>query len=84
MIEQYITDLPLKSQSCSFGPLCDSLIRDYIVIRVQDNKVRMHLLKETDLTLEKAIKICHASESANAQIKTFSKENETVEVDTVQ
>lgn len=54
------------------------MIRDQIVIGVLDNKVRMHLLKETDLTLEKA------SESAKAQIKTFSSEGEAVEVDAVQ
>lgn len=83
-IEQYVTDLRLKSQTCNFGTLCDSLIRDQIVVGVQDNKVRLYLLKETDLTLEKAIKMCQASESAKAQIKTFSKENETVEVDAVQ
>ena len=38
----------------------------------------------TDLTLEKAVKICQASESAKAQIKTLSNESETVEVDAVQ
>lgn len=83
-IEKYVTDLRLKSQSCNFGTLCDSMIRDQIVIGVLDNKVRMHLLKETDLTLEKAIRICQASESAKAQIKTFSNEGEAVEVDAVQ
>jgi len=40
----------------------------------------MHLFKETDLTLEKAIKVCQASKSAKAQIKTFCNDNETAEV----
>ena len=39
-IEQYATDLRLRSQSCNFGTLCDSMIRDQIIIGVQDNKVR--------------------------------------------
>ncbi|XP_076830306.1 uncharacterized protein LOC143476162 isoform X2 [Brachyhypopomus gauderio] len=83
--EQYVTDLRLKSQSCNFEALRDSMIRDQIVIGVQDNKIRMQLLKETKLTLEKAIDICQASESAKAQLKSFSsKEIETVEVDSVQ
>lgn len=43
-IEQYVTDLRLKSQSCNFGTLCDSMIRDQIVIGVQDKRVRMQLL----------------------------------------
>lgn len=82
-IEQYVTDLRLKSQSCNFGTLCDSMIRDQIVIGVQDKRVRMQLLKETDLTVERAIQICQASESAKAQLKTFSEEGETAEVDAV-
>lgn len=43
----------------------------------------MQLLKETNLTSEKAIQICHASESAMAQLKTFSDEKELAELDTV-
>lgn len=35
-IEQYVTDLRLKSQSYNFGLLGDSMIRDQIVIGVQD------------------------------------------------
>ncbi|CAL9691156.1 unnamed protein product [Knipowitschia caucasica] len=70
-IEQYVTDLRLKSQSCNFGTLCDSMIRDQIVIGVQDKRVRMLLLKETDLTVEKAVRICQASESTKLQLKTF-------------
>lgn len=83
-IEQYVTDLRLKRQSCNFGTLCDSMIRDQIVIGEQDKRVSMQLLKETDLTLERAIKICQASECAMAQLKPFSEEKETTEVDAVQ
>lgn len=44
-IELYVTDLCLKSQSCNFGTLCD-MIRDQIVIGVQDKRVRLLLLKK--------------------------------------
>lgn len=81
--EQFVTDLRMKSQSCNFVTLCDSMFRDQIVIGVQDKRVKMQLLKETDLTLEKAIKICQASECAMVQLKTFSDEKETAEVDVV-
>ena len=47
-IEQFVTDLRLKSQSCNFGTLCDSMVRDQIVVGVHDSKVRIQLLKETD------------------------------------
>lgn len=83
-IEQYVRDLRLKSKSCNFGTLRDSMIRDQIVVGVQNNRVRMHLLKEFDLTLEKAIKICRASECVKAQTQSYYSEKETMEVDVMQ
>ncbi|KAJ8404507.1 hypothetical protein AAFF_G00337740 [Aldrovandia affinis] len=83
-IEQFVTDLRLKSQSCNFGTLCDSLIRDQIVIGVLDKKVRMQLLKEPDLSLAKAIRICQASESAKMQLKSFDTDSGSAAVDAVQ
>lgn len=70
-----MTDLRLKSQSCNFGTLCDSVIKDQIVIGVQDKRVRLLLLKETDLTLEKAINICQAADSTKIQLKSFDNEH---------
>ncbi|KAF7646309.1 hypothetical protein LDENG_00190110 [Lucifuga dentata] len=83
-IEQYVMDLKLKSQLCNFGTLCDSMIRDQIVIGVLDKRVRMHLLKEADLTLKKAMEICQAAESTREQIKTFANNSENTRVDAVQ
>lgn len=82
-IEQYVAELRLKGQSCNFGTLCDSMIRDQIVIGVHDKRVRMLLLKEIDLTLEKAISICQASESTKLQLKSFDNDGETAAVDAV-
>lgn len=67
----FLTDLRLKAQSCNFATLKDSMIRDQIVFGVEDKKVRERLLRETDLTLEGAIKICHASELSRMHAKTF-------------
>ena len=46
-IEQFVTDLRLQSQSCNFGELKDSLIRDQIIIGVRDHGVRENLLKNS-------------------------------------
>ncbi len=75
-IEQYVTDLRLKSQSCNFESLSDSMIRDQIVIVILDKKIRRQLLGEAELTLDKAIRICQASERANVQLKSFDAESE--------
>ncbi len=79
--EQFITDLKIKSQTCNFGALKDSLIRDQIVIGISDKKVKERLLREKDLDLEKAIHICQISELAKTQMKTLEQtEGETVDV----
>ena len=52
-----------RSHHCEFGTLKESLIRDRIVAGIKDAKVRERLLRETDLSLDKAISICRASEA---------------------
>ena len=70
--DAFLTDLKLKAKTCNFGVLQDSLIRDQLVFGIEDKKVRERLLRETDLTLAAAVRICHASELALQHAKTFS------------
>lgn len=70
-VEEFIMDLKLKSQSCNFGALADSLVRDRIVMGVRDKRLREKLLGETDLTLEKAIQVCQAREVTQTRIKSM-------------
>ena len=37
-INQFITDIKVKAKSCNFGELADGIIRDQIVIGVNDEK----------------------------------------------
>ena len=71
-IEQFVTDLKLKAQTCQFDNLRDSMIRDRIVLGVRSQRVRERLLREDDLDLGKAIKICQAAEVTERQIETLS------------
>ena len=50
----FVTDLRRRAEYCDFGAIKDSLIRDQIVVGINDPKLRERLLRETDLTLEKA------------------------------
>ena len=61
-----------KASSCEFGILCDSLIRDRIVCGICDDRTQSRLLKEADLTLEKAVDMCRADEITASQIKTLA------------
>ena len=53
--DQYVTDLKTKAQTCEFGELKDSLIRDRIVCGIRCDKTRSRLLIEPDLMLQKAV-----------------------------
>ena len=40
LIDDYVTELKTRSQHCKFGDLRESLIKDKIVLRVQDKKIQ--------------------------------------------
>ena len=44
------------------------------MFRVADTRVKERLLRESDLTLTKALDICHAAEASKVQLKTMSGE----------
>jgi len=44
MIDQYVTDLKTKVQTCEFKDLKDSVIRDQIVCGIQCDKTQSTLL----------------------------------------
>lgn len=69
--DMYLTDLKKKSSSCEFGDLRDSLIKDRIVLGINSDEVRGRLLREVDLTLEKAEAICRAAEQTAAHLKAM-------------
>ena len=71
-IDEYITDLRIKSRSCEFGDLTEGLIRDRIVCGIISDKTRSRLLKKENLTLTTALDICHADEAALTQVKVMS------------
>ena len=68
----FVTDLRRRAEYCAFGAIKDSLIRDQIVVGINDPKLRERLLRETDLTLEKAIKLCRITEQSKNSRKSSS------------
>jgi len=59
IIDQYVIDLRTKAQTWQFQDLKDGLIRDRVVCGITCDRTRSRLLKEPDLTLQKAIDICY-------------------------
>ena len=69
-VDVFVTDLRRRAEYCEFGALKDSLIRE-IVVGINDPKLRERLLRETDLSLEKAINLCRITEQSKEQQKVF-------------
>ena len=59
------------------------MIRDRIVIGLQDRNTKLRLLKEEDLDLNKTVSICRASEIASRQFKSMKLGQTSEQVNTV-
>ena len=59
--------------------LRDSLIRDRLVIGINDNATQKKLLQDRKLTLTKAIDICRSSETTKKQVKKIQANSEANE-----
>lgn len=80
--ESYITDLRRLANDCDFGDLKDDLIRDRIVCGIQNENVRKQMLKERNLTLERAVELCQIDEITVERIKEMNIKQEVDEVRT--
>ena len=74
--DAYASNLHVLAKTCNFKPLTDSLIRDRIVLGLRSDETRKHLLQDKKLTLDKAMNICKASETADTQAKAFRADSE--------
>ena len=71
-IEKYVTELRQKSKDCEFGASENNMIREKIVFSLNDQRLKERLLRECDLTLERAVDICRAAETAKAQVQAMT------------
>ena len=67
--DSYLTALRSLIKTCNFGTLQDNLLRDRVVLGIQENSTRKKLLAESKLALEKCISICRANETTSKQLK---------------
>ena len=49
------------SETCEFGTPRDSLIKDRVVLGVNNSKTRERLLRVTDLTLQKSLEVVRSA-----------------------
>lgn len=67
--DHFIKELKILAKPCNFGTQEESLIRDRIIIGIQDLNLQEKLLSMTDLKLDKAEKVCRAAEASKFQAK---------------
>ena len=73
-LDNYITALMKLSESCGFGALRESLVRDRLILGVKDDRVRQKLLGKRDLDLDKAIETIKASQVMHSRATEISEE----------
>ncbi|XP_060073561.1 uncharacterized protein K02A2.6-like [Ylistrum balloti] len=73
-IDEYVTELRIIAKNCKFGTLEDEMLRDRIVCGVFSEKVKERLLRDNQLTLERAVTACRASEESQQMLKNLNTE----------
>ena len=76
--DAFLTDLKLKIRTCNYAELKNSIIRDQIIYGIANVRVKERLLRESELTLSKAVEICQASEASQRQMAVFTNGRETI------
>lgn len=70
--ETFYSDLMKLVEDCDYKEWKDDMLRDRIVLGIQDIKVRRELLRKEKLTLLEAVNICRAAEITNKQMQTLT------------
>jgi hypothetical protein len=65
--EAFVTALHKLADTCDFGALRDELIRDRIVVGIQDAKISERLQLDRELTLAKAVTVIRQAEQVRQQ-----------------
>ena len=80
----YLTDLRHLVKNCNFcNCLCDTLLRDRIVMGIHDNETRKRLLDMKDLALDQCVDVCRAYEATETCMQSIATENPLKEVHSV-
>ena len=76
--DEFYTRLRKLSEDCEFGTLRDSLIKDLIIIDLYDKKLQEHLLRDSEITLDKVLVNSRASEASKQHTKSMLRKEEVV------
>ena len=78
--EAYIMDLKKLGNQCEYGNLRNELVRDRIVCGIKNENIQRQMLKQADLTLERAIQLCQIDELTDERLKEMTTKAEINEL----
>jgi hypothetical protein len=70
-VSQFVTRLRQLSIGCEYGDNLEDFIKDQVVEACTNNTLRKKLLMETDLKLDKVLKLANALEASERQAPSF-------------
>ena len=70
-IDAFVNSLRLRARSCEFTELTVSLIHDKVVLGCSDARFQEKLLRESDLSLTKAIDLSRAAKATQQQLRAI-------------
>ena len=74
---KWLTELRIIASNCEFGTSTDRQLRDKILFGINDDTARQRMLEEDNLTLARAIHICHSMEAMKAQLRVMTTRSAT-------
>ncbi|UYV67627.1 hypothetical protein LAZ67_5001401 [Cordylochernes scorpioides] len=82
-VDEFITSLYKLAESCEFEGLHEQLIRDRIVVGVRDKALSERMQLDSELTLEKAVKMVRQQEAVRQQQVDLQRPSESQKVNQV-
>ena len=70
-VDEFYSALLALSKNCSFGELTSSLIKDRVIVGIQDTSTRQRLLNEKELSLHKCLEIARSYEATKIRMKAM-------------
>ena len=67
-VDEFYSALLALSKNCSSGELTSSLIKDRVMVEIQDNSTRQRLLSEKKLSLQKCMEIARSYEAMHENL----------------
>lgn len=74
--DTFLGEIRRMAKSCKFQAVEESMIRDRVVVGIKNDAMRHKLLQIRELTLNKAIIVCKASESAGQQLRAMTAQDQ--------